>query len=217
VQLRELVADRERLTARIASLERNLDDVTGSIKQPAAQAVTTPAADNSPPAPSAPATTAAEAAAAPPPAAALPVLPPFAAAAASAAAWPATSPPQPAEPTTEPVPLPPVRVASAPPRDAAAAATSPPKSEFGIDLGGGASIEALRIHWVALKTSYGPLLAGLRPVVAQHPRHPAGIDFRLVAGPLPDAGAAAQLCARFPITRTGCRPAKFNGTHLAEH
>ncbi len=218
-QVRELAADRERLTARIASLERNLDDVTGSIKQQTAQAAVAPAADRPPPAPSAPATTPAVIAAEPPPAAALPVLTPPAMPMASeaAASWPVTPPPLAAEPATEPVPLPPVRVASAPPRDAEAAPTTTPKSEFGIDLGGASSVEALRVHWVALKASYGPLLTGLHPVIAQHPRQPAGIDYRLLAGPLPNVGVAAQLCARFPITRTGCRPAKFIGTHLAEH
>ena len=218
-QVRELAADRERLTARLASLERNLDDMTGSIKQQAAQAAVTPVPDRPPPAPSAPATTPALIAAEPPPAVALPVLTPLAMPAASeaAASWPAKPPPQAAEPATEPVPLPPVRVAAAPPRDAEAAPTTPPKPEFGIDLGGASSVEALRIHWVALKASYGPLLAGLHPVIAQHPRHPAGIDYRLVAGPLPNVGVATQLCTRFPITRTGCRPAKFIGVHLAEH
>jgi hypothetical protein len=169
-QVRALAADRERLSARIASLERNLDDVTGSIKQQAAPAA--PVAESSPLAPNAlafmPAVTFAQ---------------PLAA----------------AEAVPEPVPLPPL------------------KSEFGIDLGGGPSVESLRIHWAAVKTSYGPLLAGLRPVVAQRQRHPAGVDYRLVAGPLPNFAAAAQLCARFPITRAGCRPAKFNGVYLAGH
>ena len=46
-QLSELAADRERLTARIAVLERSLEDMTGSIKQqnerlPAAQAASSP-------------------------------------------------------------------------------------------------------------------------------------------------------------------------------
>ena len=37
VQVHDLAADRERLTARIAMLERNLDDMTGSIKQQSEQ------------------------------------------------------------------------------------------------------------------------------------------------------------------------------------
>jgi hypothetical protein len=177
----------------------------------------TPAAD-SPPPPSAPATAPAVDTGQPPPATALPALTPLALPAPSEAAIssPAPPPPQAGEPVTELVPLPPVRVAAAPPRAAEATPMPPVKPEFGIDLGGASSVEALRIHWLALKASYGPLLAGLHPVIAQHPRHPAGIDYRLVAGPLPSAGVAAQLCTRFPITRTGCRPAKFIGAHLAE-
>jgi hypothetical protein len=170
-QVRALAADRERLSARIASLERNRDDVTGSIKQRAAQAAD-PAAESSPLAPSALAFM---------PAATFTQLPPA------------------VEPMPEPIPQPPLR------------------SEFGIDLGGGPSVEALRVHWAAMKASYGPLLTGLHPLVAQRQRRPAGIDYRLVAGPLPHVAAAAQLCARFPITRAGCRPAKFNGVYLAEH
>jgi len=211
-QVRELAADRERLTARIASLERNLDDMTGSIKQQATQAAA-PASDSPPPAPSAPATTPAVIAAAPPPALTPLAIP---ARTETAASRPDTPPPQAAERATEPVPLPPARVAAAPASEPAAA-PPPPKAEFGIDLGGAANIEALRIHWAAMKANYGPLLAGLRPIASPRPRRPAGVDYRLVAGPLPNAAAAAQLCARFPVTRTGCRPARFDGAHLAEH
>jgi hypothetical protein len=132
-----------------------------------------------------------------------------------AASGPAAPPPRAAEPLPEPVPLPPVRVAVAPSSELAAA--SPAKPEFGIDLGGAATLEALRIHWAAMKAAYGPLLAGLRPVASPRPRQPAGVDYRLVMGPLPNVAAAAQLCARIPVTRTGCRPAKFDGTSLAEH
>jgi hypothetical protein len=213
-QVRELAADRERLTARIATLERNLDDMTGSIKQPAAPT----AATAPPPAPSAPATTPAVIAAAPP-APPLPVLTPLAmpAPAETAASRPATPQTQPAEAAPELVPLPPVRMAAAPASEPAAALLPPAKLEFGIDLGGAANVEALRAHWVAMKANYGPLLLGLRPVASPRLRRPAGVDYRLVAGPLPNAAAAAQLCARFPVTHTGCRPAKFEGTHLAEH
>ena len=56
-QVRDLAADRERLTARIAMLERNLEDMTGSIKQQSEQLAAARAANTLPPAPSAPATT----------------------------------------------------------------------------------------------------------------------------------------------------------------
>ena len=110
-------------------------------------------------------------------------------------------------------PLPPVRVAAATPSEPA----PPPKPEYGIDLGSAASLEALRVHWASVKANYGPLLVGLRPLAAAHPRRPSGVIYRLVAGPLPNMADAAQLCARFPPTRTGCRPAKFSGAQLAEH
>ena len=219
-QVRDLAADRERLTARIAMLERNLEDMTGSIKQQSKQLAAARAANTPPPAPSAPATTPAVVAAAPPPAPALPALKPLAMPAVSdtTASWPATTTtPQAAEPAPEPAPPPPVHIAAAPALEPVAALPPPPKPDYGIDLGSAGSIEALRIHWAVLKANYGPLLVGLHPLAAQQPKHPAGVTYRLVAGPLPNAAEAAQLCARFPVTRTGCRPAKFNGVQLAEH
>ena len=120
-------------------------------------------------------------------------------------------PPQRSE--AEAVPLPPVRVAVA----NEAAEPAPGKGEFAIDLGGAASIETLRALWTSLKTNHGPLLAGLRPLVAQHPKQPSGVTYRLVAGPLANAEEAARLCARFPALRTGCHPAKFSGAQLAAH
>ena len=219
-QVRDLAADRERLTARIAMLERNLADMTGSIKQQSEQLAATRAANTPPPAPSAPATTPADIAA-------IPALTPLArpAVGETAAAWPATTtpteaaapaiPPQAAEPAAEAAPLPPVRVAAASANEPVAA--PPPRPDYGIDLGAATSLEALRVHWVALKANYGPLLVGLHPVATQHTKTPTGVTYRLVAGPLPNATEAAQLCARFPVTRTGCRPAKFSGVQLAEH
>jgi hypothetical protein len=127
------------------------------------------------------------------------------------------NPPPAAETKTEAVPLPPVRVAAAPASEPAPEPLPPAKLEYGIDLGGAASIEVLRIHWAAMKANYGPLLAGLHPLASQYPKHPTGVTYRVVAGPLPTAAEAAKLCARFPVTRTGCHPAKFSGVQLAEH
>lgn len=228
-QLREITADRERLTARIAILERNLEDVTGSIKQQSEQLVAARAAARAlPPALSVPPTTTpVVVSAAPPRASALPALMPLAMPAVSetAASWPAATttpeaeesaaPTQAAEAAIEPTP-PAVRVAEAPANEPAAE-PPPAIAEFGIDLGGASSIEALRIHWAALKANYSPLLVGLRPLVAQHAKRPVGLTYRLVAGPLPNADEAARLCARFPVIWTGCHPAKFNGAQLAAH
>ena len=172
-QVRTLAADRDRLTARLASLEHNLDDVTGSIKRQAALAAAAPAAAPPAPTPSAPAP-APQIASAPPavsvPAAPVqPVVSPLAmpASTGTGATWPDTTAPQAATPTADSIPMPPVRIASAPVSEPAAAPTAPPKLEFGVDLGGAASIDALRARWAAVKANYGPLLAGLNPVAAR--------------------------------------------------
>lgn len=207
-QVHDLAADRERLTARIVMLERSLDDMTGSIKQQSEQQAKTNAAVT-PPAPSTPATMAT----------ALPPLAPLAMPAIQPAAKPKNPSPKLEETRTETVPVPPVRVAVAPAKETLAEAepVPPAKVEFGIDLGGAATIDALRMHWTTMKANYGPLLVGLRPLASQHTKQPSGVDYRLVAGPLANTAEAAKLCARFPVTRTGCRPAKFDGAQLAEH
>ena len=197
-QVRELTADRDRLTARIATLEHSLDDMTGSINRQSEQIAAARTAAPAP-APSAPATVAA-----PPPA----ELPFFMAMRMPQAAEP-PQPPQQAEA------LPPTRVAAATAKEPEAA--PPGKGEFAIDLGGAATIEALRIHWAGLKANYGPLLDGLSPRVTERAKQPSGVTYRLVVGPLANAEEAARLCARFPPLRTGCHPAKFAGGELAAH
>jgi hypothetical protein len=214
-QVRALAADRDRLAARIALLERNLDDMTGSIKRQAAQEAAAPAAK--PPIPSTPATTQQQAAPAnaPPPAKPdVPMIAPLAMPAATGnnVSWPDTSLVQAATVATEPIPLPPTRMASAP---ASEPATEPPrKPEIGVDLGGAPSIEVLNLRWLAVKANYGPLLTGLHPLAARVQR-PGATDLRLLVGPLPNAAAAAQLCARFAAARVTCRPAKFDGEQIA--
>lgn len=209
-QLRDLTADRDRLTARIATLEHSLEDMTGSIRRQSEQIAAARAANVPPPAPNAPATTPVvilKTAPSPSPA----NLPWFVAMRTPQAAEPPV-PPEAVDAITGPVPLPPVRIAAVP-------ANQPPpgKDEFAIDLGAAANIEALRSHWAGLQAKYAPLLKGLHPVVSQHLKLPTGYTYRLLAGPLPSAEDAARLCSRFAGLRTGCRPAKFTGTQLAEH
>jgi hypothetical protein len=167
-QVRALATEREQLRARIANLERNLDEVTGSITRQASLAVLLRPA-NPPPAPLAPSS-----------------MPAVTAAVPASASEPASA-----------LPL-------------------PRKAEFGIDLGGASSVETLRIHWATMRSNYGALLGGLHAVIAQRPRRPAGTEYRLLAGPLPTIAASAHLCARLPVTRAGCRPARFSGSYLAE-
>jgi hypothetical protein len=216
-QVHELTADRDRLNARIATLEHHLEDMTGSIKQQGEQIAAVRTVQ--PP----PAVTQPEMTLAPPARTKPPALTPLPAPAGGDGELPwfmSMRTPQVVEPPVPPqrseaeaVPLPPVRVAVA----NEAAEPAPGKGEFAIDLGGAASIETLRALWTSLKTNHGPPLAGLRPLVAQHPKQPSGVTYRLVAGPLANAEEAARLCARFPALRTGCHPAKFSGAQLATH
>lgn len=193
-QLRTLTSDRDRLAERVASLEHNIEDITGSIKRQSTQTITSA-----------------------PPAAAIPVISPPAtteakqtekpAPALAEAAPPAAAPEQAAAPAHEPVPLPPVRVAALPPEVPA------PKPEFGVALASSSNLEVLHLQWGALKANYGPLLAGLRPIAAREHRGTTTY-YRLVLGPLPNAAAAAKLCARLTAARAVCHSGKFTGDPL---
>jgi len=188
-----LTADRDRLNARIASLERMLEEVTGSIKR---QAIPQPAES---------ATKETIPAAASPPAAAAPP-------ATTAAATPAPM----ATPSSNllPVPLPPSRAAHAD----EPLATEPPsalKNEIGIDLGGAPTLDALRTHWSLVKANHGPLLAGLRPFVLVRAKKPGINDYRLILGPFTDSASASRLCARLVPAHTLCRPGVFSVQQLA--
>lgn len=213
-QVSELVADRERLNARIASLEQNLSDMTGSIKRElAAVAATVPP----PPAVSMPSTTS--------PAHLEPIdktearkldakpgarIETKAETTAEPKAEPereaaAGTSPRAAPPLGEPIRLPPMRIASA--------TGDPTGKEIGIDLGGARSMDIMHARWAAVKANFGPLLQGLYPVVARETR--AGmVPYRLIVGPLPNAATAAQICARFAASKVTCRSTKFAGEQL---
>src|ERR1700722_9030927 len=233
-EVRALTADRDRLAERVASLEHNLTDLTGSIaRAPASNA----AATNVPP-PTAPA----DKADTPPAPAAASQVPPINFGAsnddqprtstASATAAP-PSPPQPGvgQPADVPLPrpgplatiqsyvnskLPPAarRVASV------NADTQPPPQVaadggFAIDLGVATNVNTLRAHWGSVKAAHGALLEGLEPLVSvRKSARPGFTEFHLVAGPVADADAAARLCAALTSVRVVCRPAAYNGQRL---
>jgi hypothetical protein len=177
--VRSLAADRDRLVARVATLEQNLDSITGSIAQVEKAARATPPAAASPPSPSAP-----------------PVV-------SAAPATPARSAPD--EDVTSSLTLPPQQPAA-----------GPAKQEFGLDLGSATTVEALRTAWTAALRRHGPLLEGLRPVVQMRERpRPSGMEFRLIAGPVPSAAAAARLCISMTAAGAICAPSVFEGQRLA--
>ena len=220
-QLRVLTADRDRLAARIALLEHNLDDVTGSIKRQEQEAAkvpapSTPAVTRQAAAPANPPTTATSPAKteAPPVKTELPIIAPLAmpaAATESSAPWPGTSSAQTAP--QDAASLPQNQIAALP---ITAPATEPPrKPAIGIDLGGAPNMEVLNMRWVAVKANFGPLLTGLHPLVA-HVHRQGTSGLRLLVGPLPSIAAAAQLCTRFASARVTCRPAKFEGEQIAQ-
>jgi len=192
-----LTADRDRLAARVSALERNLDDVTGSIQSrsaPERRSVTNPGASPLPP---------------------------------DLAAAPAARPPGVAGPATPPSPTPVIQAATpavaarapvlAPiAADSGAAASTATRTEFGIDVGTATTVEGLRNLWNALKGTQAPLLEGLRPVVAvREGGKPGAPELRLVAGPLANAGIAARLCAALADAGVSCAPAIFDGQRLA--
>ena len=173
--VRQLSGDRERLLARIATLEQSLDGITGSIArvEKAARSISPPDA------------------------------------AAPAKATPPASTPD--EDVTSSV-NPPAGV-PIPPQPPGSAVT---KTEFGLDLGGASTVEALRTAWTAALRRHGALLEGLRPVVNMRDRpRPGGPDLRLIAGPLANAATAARLCATMTAAGAICAPAVFDGQRLA--
>ena len=107
--------------------------------------------------------------------------------------------------------------ASRPPLPQPAPAPEPAgKSEFGLDLGTGGSIEVLRALWAKARQQHATALDGLRPIVhLRENRRTGTIELRLVAGPLPTAIAAARLCTKFTATGAACQPAPYDGQRLA--
>ena len=186
--IRTLAADRDRLLARLNTLERSVEDVTGSIAAP------TPKVSPPTPLPSIPASPPRAAGSTPP-----------AAPAAGAAQSPAAPPNQ-------------TRVA------AGHLATNNPtavelvatKTEFGVDLGGNATMDGLRTMWSNLKATQPAMLEGLRPVIAiREGAKPGSMELRLVAGPLANASIAARLCAALAAAGHSCQPTVFDGQRLA--
>jgi hypothetical protein len=218
--VRVLTADRERLLARIAALENNVDDMTGSIKrvEKTTRAVPTTIEQPFSPVtalPQRPSAGLQPVLAAAPPAAPLlvPVPAPVRQPPSPAVAFvPTPIPPDPAPPAEEVTATINTQEAAVPlPEPRPAQANPVVKRQFGLDLGGAATEDALRPVWAGAMRKHGALLQTLRPLVLnrEHPR--GGGEYRLIAGPIANAAKAARFCAAITSSGGVCQPTMYEG------
>lgn len=107
-------------------------------------------------------------------------------------------------------------VEEAPSRVAGQAASLLPAAQKGlpvaVQIGSGPSLDALRLSWQLLQESHRGTLKGLEPRYTQTRGDPPG--YALLAGPVPDADAAARICARLKSRRIPCAVTKPGGEPL---
>ncbi|MGY3445612.1 MULTISPECIES: hypothetical protein [unclassified Bradyrhizobium] len=91
------------------------------------------------------------------------------------------------------------------------------RTEFGVDLGTANSVNGLRALWRGLlKSKSNAALAALRPIIViKENGNGLGMQLRLVAGPLNDAGTAAKICAGLSLVQRTCETAVYDGQRLA--
>jgi hypothetical protein len=189
-----LTADRDQLLTRVASLERGLEDVTGSVKRQAA----------APPPPASPAA---------------PQLPAIAFAPAPlAGGTPRRAEPEPVSlPARVELPPPPTRLATIPVATTPAAGVADEeqaKGEFAVDVGGAVNFDGLRVLWNSSRNANAVLFEGLQPLVAARENRSRGVDLRLIVGPLASTEAATQICAALLAARRSCQMTTYEGQPL---
>ncbi|MBR0872675.1 hypothetical protein JQ633_20100 [Bradyrhizobium tropiciagri] len=101
--------------------------------------------------------------------------------------------------------------------DAGAPKAQIQRTEFGIDLGTANSVNGLRALWRGLlKSKSNAPLAALRPIIViKESTSGLGMQLRLVAGPLNDAGTAAKICAGLSLNQRTCETAIYDGQRLS--
>jgi hypothetical protein len=190
--VRALTIENVQLESRLAAVEQNVNDVTGSITKQIDE-VKKRAANTWPadvkPGPITPAIVASI------------ITPPIE----TPNAFSAPLPPPPA-PLTSP--------ATQSPGDTTGSIAKP--AEYGVDVGSALSIDVLRARWLGIRSAHRHLFEGLTPTVELHqiPRSNR-VELRLVVGPLDNSEAAAQLCAALAAYRLLCQPATFDSSHIA--
>ncbi len=173
--VRVLASNDEQLRSRVAAVEHDLNDVTGSIRQVAAVSEAHRTEDG----------------------------PTVSAVAALTTSAPATLDHAPAPP------------AFAPTENTTPA--EPPPTQYGVDIGSGLTLQALRARWQTLRAAHPALLEGMQPIASiKETPHGSKIELRLVVGPLSQPGAATQLCSALTMFGMFCQPAVYDGQRLAQ-
>jgi hypothetical protein len=174
--VRVLASNDEQLRNRVATVEHDLDDVTGSIRKVAAVSEEPRAEDG----------------------------PTVSAVAALTTSAPATLDHAPGAPALTPA-------------ENVAPAQPPPPPQYGVDIGSGLTLQALRARWQTLRAAHPALLDGMQPIASiKETPHGGKIELRLVVGPLSQPGAATQLCSALTMFGMFCQPAVYDGQRLAQ-
>lgn len=195
-----LNSDRDRIYARLSSVEQGFESVTGSIKAQESAIAKLPLKP---------------AEAAPPPA--LQAAPPSQAPAPSPLVPDVHSlfrPPEAGDrllDRTGSIVLPDTDRASVHPKSTETPVLA---AEFGIDLGAAASMDGLRTIWRSTSAIHKAALAGLTPIVTIEERARQPLRFRLIAGPLRNAADAARLCVLLMEKAKDCKTSAFDGQRL---
>jgi hypothetical protein len=188
--VQSLATDRERLLTRIASLERNLQEITGSIQRPAAAMPTA----SSPPGPPRDTQPQAVEIATPSP------------------AVEARAP----DTTNQPgVPASGNHVAALSAGDEQPINERGPL-EFAVDVGSAANFDGLRLLWNSVYGTNPALFDGLHPLVAvRENRRTRSAELRLLVGPFGDTKAATRVCSVLSGMRRPCQPSAFEGQQFS--
>jgi hypothetical protein len=187
--VRSLSGDRERLMARLAMIERNLEDVTGSLKRQAAL---------------------------PPPAATPPHRRSSAGQPNITAAPPSAPPSEPAAAPPPAATAEPIRRNVGPPGGLPDLQAIEGRPAAGVDVGGARDFDGLRTLWSIIAATHPDLFDGLHPIVTvREDNRSRGADLRLVAGPLTDVESASRICTTLACAKRYCRLVAFEGQPLA--
>jgi hypothetical protein len=201
--MRGLADDRDRLASRLSSVERDMRETTGLIKQQIeaakAEAIKSarqaaPWPDSAQPVPMTIADVAVMVKTVSPASPSAAELPSSTAAATSAAS------PAPSNAAD----------------NAAPEATAALGQAYGVDLGAASTMKTLHHRWVSLRTAHPQLFEGIQPVVSvkQNPRT-GHTELHLIVGPYANAETAAQFCDYVVPFHLSCQPAMFDGSRLA--